>query len=788
MRNRTLPCKWHLARLILTPASIRSSHPFLMGSRKPFALYSALLLFFLINLTRISVHGQLLQVTNDGGSNSGQPRTYIVHVANPKEAELLSDEDLESWYKSFLPNASLDSGAPRLVYSYRHAISGFAARLTPGEVKAMEGMDGFLYAQPDKLYHLETTYTHEFLGLSQPFGGSWDGTMYGEGVIIGVTDTGIFPTHDSFSDSMMPPPPTKWKAKCQYFRCNNKIIGARGFQGGLSPSPIDDSGHGTHVASTAAGNFVDNAQVLGSAKGRAAGMAPKAHLSIYKTCFKDGCHGADTLAAIDQAITDGVDVISMSIGGSSSDKLYEDAIAKGSLAAFKKGISICTSAGNAGPWENTLSHSAPWLLTVGASSTDRRIDVTIELGNGVEVHGESAFQPFSFNSSAFLPLVFPGRYGDPEALYCKNGSLDHIDVRGKIVVCSSGLTENIEKGEIVFAAGGSAMIIMNLPREGFTTIAYAHVLPAAQVNYMDGQKIKDYVLFAPSPTAAVNLTHTKFGFRPSPAVASFSSRGPSDMNGDILKPDVLAPGVNILGAWPSGVGPKPNPFITDTFNFESGTSMATPHVSGIIALLKHKYSSWSPAAIQSAIITSAKGLDLDGNPIIDEVNNKTANIYTTGAGQVNPAGALDPGLIYHLTHDNYISYLCSLGYNDTEVYWTVGQQIKCSKRKVMGLSRLNYPSIAVSLSSSHPTQTFERTATNVGEPNEVYRARIQEPPGVTVDLSTYELRFSRLQQDKSFNVTLTMARSPGKGRVAGGKLEWVSNKHVVKSPIAVRFA
>jgi len=260
------------------------------------------------------------------------------------------------------------------------------------------------------------------------------------------------------------------------------------------------------------------------------------------------------------------------------------------------------------------------------------------------------------------------------------------------------------------------------------------------------------------------------------------------MNGDILKPDVLAPGVNVLAAWPSGVGPHPDPFATKNFNFLSGTSMAAPHVSGIIALLKYKYKQWSPAAIQSAIITSAKDLDLDGNTIMDEATNTTANIYTTGAGQVNPRGALDPGLIYDLTHDDYISYLCGLGYNDTEVYWTVGQQVTCSKRKVTSPAQLNYPSIAVSLSSRSRVQTVERTVTNVGEATEVYRAVIREPPGVTVYLSTYQLRFSRVQQDKSFNVTLTLKKSPGKGLVTRGKLEWISAKHVVASPIAVRFS
>ncbi|ONK66549.1 uncharacterized protein A4U43_C06F9350 [Asparagus officinalis] len=329
----------------------------------------------------------------------------------------------------------------------------------------------------------------------------------------------------------------------------------------------------------------------------------------------------------------------------------------------------------------------------------------------------------------------------------------------------------------------------NLPFQGYTTFSEAHILPAVQVSFVDGIKIRDYVIMSNStPTAAIKFNYAQYGFRPSPAVASFSSRGPSEMNGDILKPDVLAPGVNILAAWPSGVGPNPNPFILKNFNYESGTSMAAPHVSGIVALIKYKHKQWSPAAIQSAIITSAKELDLDGNPIKDEADNKTAGVYTTGAGQVNPAGAMDPGLIYDLTHDDFISYLCGLGYNNTEVHWTVGYSVNCSRHKKTSPPQLNYPSIAVSLSSNSRTQTMQRTMTNVGDANEVYQARVQEPPGVSMYLSTYQLSFSRVQQDKDFNVTLVMRRSPGKGLVSRGKLEWVSNKHVVTSPVAVRFA
>ncbi|XP_073111013.1 subtilisin-like protease 4 [Elaeis guineensis] len=652
----------------------------------------------------------------------------------------------------------------------------------------MEAIDGFVYAEPDKQHKLRTTYTPNFLGLSQ-FDGAWGGTLLGEGIVIGVIDTGIHASHPSFNDSMMPPPPLKWRGRCRSsgFACNNKIVGAMGFLNGTRAPATDDDGHGTHVASTAAGNFVDDAEVLGTAKGVASGMAPRAHLAIYKVCFQDGCSGSDIYAAIDQAIKDGVDVLSMSISGAPDATFYQDPVAIGSLAAVEKGIFPCAAAGNNGPKIHTVNHDAPWVLAVGASSTDRRIGATVKLGNGMELEGESAFQPSSFDSTTLLPLVFPGMYGDLNASYCLKGSLDYIDVYTKVVLCWSGAIKDTEKGEVVYAAGGAAMIVMNLPRQGYTIFSEAHILPAAHVSFVDGMMIRDYVYFNSAPTATIVFHGTEFGVRPSPAVAAFSSRGPALMNGGILKPDVLAPGVNILAAWPFDVGPNPSALATKTFNFESGTSMATPHVSGIVALIKNVHPNWSPAVIQSAIITSAKDLDLDGNIIVDGNSNNTADIFATGAGQVNPAGALDPGLVYDRSPSNYIGYLCGIGYNDTEVTMMARQRVRCSGVKAIGAAQLNYPSISATLNSSMQSLTFERTVTNMGKASEVYLSRIREPIGVRVDLSTYQLKFSRVGQQRSFTVRLSMQGSHGSLASARGKLEWVSKDHVVASPIAISF-
>ncbi|KAH7691564.1 Peptidase S8 subtilisin-related protein [Dioscorea alata] len=275
-----------------------------------FVSFLVLVFFIAFNIVLL-VHGQLLPIVSDHGENTSQIQTYIVHVLKPEGSNFLGAEDLENWHKSFLPNTTLDTGEPRLLFSYKEAISGFAARLTPEEVKDMEKMDGFLGANPSRTLHLQTTYTHDFLNLSTLFGvWSTSNSFYGEGIIIGVLDSGIHMPHPSFDDTGMPPRPAGWNVSC-YLQtpCNGKVIAAQSFDKANSTTPPSDidQGHGTHVAGIAAGNFVDNAEVLDQALGRAAGMAPRAFISVYKVCWNPGGCGSDgILAAIDKAMQDGV--------------------------------------------------------------------------------------------------------------------------------------------------------------------------------------------------------------------------------------------------------------------------------------------------------------------------------------------------------------------------------------------------------------------------------------------------------------------------------------------------
>ncbi|PKU65868.1 Subtilisin-like protease SDD1 [Dendrobium catenatum] len=576
-----------------------------------------------------------------------------------EQHELLDDGDLESFHRSFLPNSTLDSGEPRLVYSYRHVLSGFAARLTLGELETIKSKPGFLYAQCDRSYQLATTYTPKYLSLTTY--NAWGSTMMGQGLIIGVLDIGINPRHPSFNDTNMPPKPspTKWKGSCYAgFPCNNKIIGAKAFNGGSHSSPEDTDGHGTHVAGIIASNFVKDANVLGMAKGDpASGMAPMAHLSIYKVCFpKVGCVEANTYAAVDHAIKDGVDIISMSITGFHNDTFYQDSISRASITSIQHGIIPVSIAGNDDPETGTLNHSAPWVLTVGASTTDRIIASTVELGDGRTFLGESAYQPNHWNSTKKWGLEYLGTNGDVKASYCLPSELAKFNLTGKIVICQIGITTDEKRGKAAYLAGAEGMIIINKPSQGHTTYSPAHVLPASNIDHPARLEILDYFYNnQPNAFASIHFNGPQFGFTPCPAVTSFSSRGPSRMNGGIIKPDVLAPGVNILAAWPKDVGPNPNPLATHTFNFDSGTSMAAPHVAGIVALVRSKHLEWTPAEILSAIVATSNDSWTDvGDLIADDNSYITAEIYATGAGHVNPIRAMDPGLGFGLTLNDYI--------------------------------------------------------------------------------------------------------------------------------------
>ncbi|KAK1356628.1 Subtilisin-like protease [Heracleum sosnowskyi] len=710
-------------------------------------------------------------------------RTYIVHVNVPDTKVVSVVENLNNYYHSFLPQtlSSLDQQS-RMVHTYRKVVTGFAARLSLEEAKEIEKKPGVLAIRPQNVYALHTTHTPNFLGLHQNFG-FWKGSNYGKGVIIGLLDSGITADdHPSLSDEGVPPPPAKWKGVCQFngTKCNNKLIGASNFVTGESGPPIDEDGHGTHTASTAAGNLVKGANIFGMATGTAAGMAPLAHLAIYKVCSED-CAESDTLAGMDRAVEDGVDVLSISLGGFPTS-FYANSIAVGAFGAIQSGVFVSCSAGNSGPFSSSLSNEAPWILTVGASTVDRTIRATALLGNKNELDGESLFQPKDFPDT-LLPLVFPGSSGDENATWCAEGSLDNIDVKGKVVICErGGNIPRIDKGQTVKDAGGAAMILMNGEPDGESTIVDPHVLPATHMGFSTGKSIKKYMSSTPSPVATILFKGTVIGLDSAPAVTSFSSRGPNVASPGILKPDIIGPGVSILAAWPVSIDNITN--TKATFNMLSGTSMSCPHLSGIAALIKSAHPTWSPAAIKSAIMTTADQHNLKNEPIIDQTGSP-ADIFAVGAGHVNPSKANDPGLVYDTHPSDYIPYLCGLGYTDDQVGIIVNRVVSCAGETSIQEAELNYPSFSIALGSS--AVEYSRVVTNVGDAVSSYTPKIVSPPGVLVSVTPASLDFSKVNQQLTYKVKFSHSGYVPKTPFVQGSLVWMSGKHVVRSPISVKL-
>ncbi|KAK4365287.1 hypothetical protein RND71_016645 [Anisodus tanguticus] len=351
----------------------------------------------------------------------------------------------------------------------------------------------------------------------------------------------------------------------------------------------------------------------------------------HKGLFSDGgCSDSDILAAMDAAIDDGVDILSISIGGS-TQPFYDDNIVLGAYSVTERYFVTC-SAGNSGPFIGSVGNAAPWILTVGASTLDRKIKATVKLGNREEFEGESAYHP-RISNSTFFTLFDAGKNAsdESETPYCKQGSLTSPAIRGKTFIClDGGDIPRVDKGKAVKDVGGVGMIIINQPDYGVTKVTYAHVLLAMDVSAADGMKFFAYMNSTTNPVATI--TETSHG---------------------ILKPNIIGPGVNILAAWPTSVGDYKN--TKSTFNIISGTSMSRPHLSGVAALLKSPHPDWSPASIRSAMMTTADTLNLANNPILDE-RLLPADIFAIGAGHVNPSRANDPGLIYDTPFEDYVPY------------------------------------------------------------------------------------------------------------------------------------
>lgn len=699
--------------------------------------------------------------------------------------------------------------AAPVLYRYGAVFNGFAVRLTPAELQKLAAHPGVRAITVDEPRPLATHTTPLFLGLAGP-GGVWSRTdaagraVRGEGVVIGNVDGGVWPEHPSFSDKVdsqgrpvpahepgsvvyEPLPPARWRGSCQAgegfssAHCNHKLVGARWFSAGWDASgnvaheseyrsPRDAEGHGTHTLATAGGNAHVAAPGLGVSG--LSGMAPRARLAAYKACYSprtaDGqrgpgaCLPSDSIAAIEQAVADGVDVLNISIVGSQTE--VRDAVEVALLNAAAAGVFVAAAAGNGGPG-NTVEHLGPWVTTVANGTHDRYTVARLVLGNGQGFDGAS----FQTDGLAPRPLVAASAAGRPGAdatalSQCRGAAdggaplLDPAQVRGKVLVCRRGGNALAHKGANARAAGAVGMVLLNVAGGDDSLPIALQPLPTVHLPAAAAAAVLSHAAQA-GATAAFSSSVQVPGLV-APQLAESSSRGPNKANADVLKPDLAAPGTDILAPYADlsldragrdaivagGVRGQ------TVFGVLSGTSMAAPHVAGVAALLKQAHPAWSPAAIKSALMTSA-------TPLKRADGSADADVWGYGAGQLNPAGALDTRLVHDIPVAHFIDYS--------------QDRFAGAELNLASITRAGVVGIGRSV----------RTLTNTGPATATYTASASLP-GYRVVVSPASLTLAPGASGR-YSVTVTRTDAP-MDAWRFGQLVWRGDGRSVRSPLQVK--
>ncbi len=551
--------------------------------------------------------------------------------------------------------------SPQRVYTA--AFNGMAVELSAEEARIAASLPGVENVVKDSSQSLQTDTAPRWIGADTV----WDGlSAKGEGIVIGIIDSGINPANPSFADVGDDGydhvnPRGVFYGVCDSSDpdyapgfCSDKLIGAYDFTPaveGNPATPLDASGHGSHTASTAAGNVVQPATLAPPTitfDRNISGVAPHANIVSYRACYPESvgkCPVSALLASIDQAVIDGVDVINYSIGGDPKDP-WTAPEAQAFLAARQAGIVVVVSAGNNGPDPQTQGSpaEAPWLISVGASTHDRDfknslVDFSNSGGPSLDdIKGQGVTSDYGP-----APIVYAGDppYSDPLCGEAKPGTWTN----GEIVVCDRGEFGRVEKGKNVLDSGAGGYVLANDEPSAASVNADGHELPAVHVSFGDGVALKAWLDASTDPMATISGATVEAGV--GDVMASFSSRGPNSQVGDIVKPDVTAPGMNILAA---GGTDTDEPYGVEVWEMMSGTSMSSPVVAGAAALLKELHPDWSPAEIQSALMTTSRS-----GGVVKEDGATDADPFERGAGSVDASAAANAGFVLDETYEDYVA-------------------------------------------------------------------------------------------------------------------------------------
>lgn len=686
-----------------------------------------------------SYQGDLAGLAATSPSVTGRPLTGATSAEKAYNAYTgKADRTFRSNLTAKLPKAKAAQSV-RLVYG------GMAVRLPANQVKSLLSIPGVAAVQADKLEKPDavTVESPVFIGAPTIWNKLGGQALAGRGVIFADLDTGLWPEHPSFADNPAlgtPPAAPGGQARaCNFgdnpltpatdvFVCNHKVIGGQPFlatynanepAGVYATSARDSDGHGTHTTSTAAGNVVTSAPIFGIDRGPVSGVAPGAWVMEYKVCDVAGCYDSDSAAAVEQAILDGANVINFSISGGANP--YSDPVELAFLDAYNAGVLVAASAGNSGPGVGTTDHRGPWTMTVAASTQTREFQSTLSLSGDGQV---ASFVGISLTAGVTTPAPVVLAQSIAGDALCST-KLPAGSVTGKIVACRRGVVGRVEKGSNVLAGGAAGMILYNLPLADVESDN--HFLPA--VHLADGTSFLAFMTAHPNTTATFTAGVKANG--QGDVMAAFSSRGPG---GQFLKPDITAPGVQIL----AGHSPTPDDVAGGPsgqyFQAIAGTSMSSPNIAGSAILVKARHRSWTPGAIKSAIMTTAT------TKVVKENLTSPADAFDMGSGRVDLTQAADASIVFDETAANMVT----LGENPLTAI------------------NLNLPSVNVPTMPG--TVRVTRTAKNITGKTYEYNVTTKAPAGSKISVSP---RSGSIRPGRSQTFQITISSSAPSGQYFG---------------------